>query len=123
VDSCVDYFYPQIDPWLGTYFMAPDYATKIAEGSQVAMKILEDVNDAKGYNRYLAGNEVTYADFMINWLFSVFRLYNEEVFTDFPELIDYHKRYLGLPGVREGEETQEDMLYFPPVGWQADNMV
>ena len=123
VDAYVDHFYPQVDPWLATYFMAPDYANKYDEGSQAAIKILEQVNDAKGHSRFLAGDELTYADFMINWLFRVFRLYNEDVFTGFDGLILYHKRYLGLPGIKEGDEAQEDMLWFPPVGWQADNMV
>ena len=122
VDASVDYFYPKCDPWVGTYFMAPDYATKIEEGSGKAKEILEDIATAKGPNAFLCGNDVTYADFMINWLLSMFRLYNEDVFLDFPQIVEYHKRYLALDGIKEGDQAMSDMLYMPPVGWQADNM-
>ena len=122
-DSIVDVIYPQVDPWLGTYFMAPDYADKIEEGCEKMREVLGQIMAAKGNNWFLCGQEPTYADFMVNWLISVFILYDEETVNEFPVILQYHNAYKTLSGIDAGERAMSQMLYFPPnAGWQADNI-
>ena len=121
-DAYADSLYGMINGWLGPYFMAPDYANKMQEGSEKIREFLNVVIKCKGNNRFLCGSSPTYTDFMVNWGIRIFKLYNDACVREFPKIVEYHSAYLSLPGIEAGTKAQSDMLDFPPTGWQADHM-
>ncbi|GIZ04207.1 glutathione S-transferase Mu 3 [Caerostris extrusa] len=54
-----------------------------------------------GDRKYLAGDDITYVDFMVYENLDFYRLFHAKTFDNFPTLKSYHSRIKDLPGVQK----------------------
>ena len=104
--------------------MNNDYKNIMAEGNELVRNFCNLLTQAKGNNRFLVGDQPTFADFVINWGLRLMKLYSPSVIGEFPKIVQYHDAYLALPGIDTGTAVyvSAGRLEMPPVGWQADHM-
>ena len=77
-----------------------------------------------GNKQFIAGDGITYADFMAYGVLKTLRMYDEDMFSDLPILVQYMEMFAVQKGVEEAEKAQENLDQFLPIcGWQADQMV
>ncbi|GIX81997.1 glutathione S-transferase Mu 1 [Caerostris darwini] len=57
--------------------------------------------DFLGDGKYLAGDDVTYVDFMVYENLDYYRLFHPSIFDDFPTLKAYHSRIKNLPELQD----------------------
>ena len=63
--------------------------------------------------RYVAGNEVTYADFITYWILKIFNLYDSSLLRGFPKVFKYFDDFSSLKGIKTAEEKYSDITPFP----------
>jgi len=52
-------------------------------------------------NKFLAGNDVTYIDFMTYGYLKLLKVYDESIVTGFPKIVEYMRNMASLKGVAE----------------------
>ena len=121
-DSFVGTIYGGFPGWLGPYMFAPGYAERKEEGLQAAKEYLKTINDCLGGKRFLAGNEVTYADFITYWILKILTMYDSGVLNSFSNLVQYMETFRDLKGIKQCEEKYAKYPPFPMTcAWQADH--
>ena len=123
VDSYMDSIMSQTLEWFIPNFFLPDYNEKREEGTEKAKTLLDNYCKLLGNNKYLVGNDITYADFIFEWVIRSYRCYDERLVNEFPKLVSYLESFSALAGVAAAKQASEGMLlYSPACGWMSDNM-
>ena len=65
------------------------YKSKRVEGREQGLDYLEIVEKCLGYKRFIASNDITYADFVTYGVLKTLMLYDEKMVNAFPKLIQY----------------------------------
>jgi len=58
-----------------------------------------------GNKRFVAGNNVTYADFMAYWILKALTMFDASIIQSNPKMLQYMVTFSELKGIREGEFT------------------
>ena len=121
-DSFASTLYGDFAPWFGPYMFMPDYAEKIDEGIEAAKKYLATIENMLGDKRFLAGNEVTYCDFLAYWILKIIKLYDLNVIKSSPKLVNYMKTVNSLKNIATVEKQYAEIPPFLMVcAWQRDH--
>ena len=80
-DTFSSTIYGSLLPWFGPYMFSEGYAEKKEEGLEAARGYRDLIERCIGTKRFLAGNEVTYADFITYWILKVLKMYEPTIFN------------------------------------------
>ena len=106
--------------WGGPHLFMPDYADKHAEGVAAGKVYLEQIAKMIGNKRFVAGNNVTYADFMAYWILKALTMFDASIIQSNPKMLQYMVTFSELKGIREGEFTQYKLPPFASAcAWQV----
>ena len=97
-NSFTNTIYSEFMGWFGPYMFAPDWASKKTEAVAPAHKFLKTVEDCIGSKKYVAANDVTYADFIAFWALKIMKMYDASLISSF-KLNEYMHNFSNLNGI------------------------
>ena len=75
------------------------------EYKKVLKEKLKPFADFLGNKKFFISNEITFADFHMYELLDVLKTYSPESFEDFPNLVEFTKRFEELPKIKAYMES------------------
>ncbi|VDK40393.1 unnamed protein product [Dibothriocephalus latus] len=81
-------------------------------------KGIEDISNYLGSNKWLVGDNITYADFFLYEFLCISQLFEPSCFKKHPNLKQYTERFKALPKIKEYMAT-ERFISWPLNGWSA----
>ena len=107
--------------WLPAYVGPEDWASKKQEALEAGKNHIETIGNCIGNKRFVAGNEVTYADFVAFGHLKILKRYDESLVAELPKIVEYMQNMSGLKGMADAVTSQENIPFvWPMAGWQKD---
>lgn len=120
-DSFANSIYDLLNSWIPPYLQPADWADKKPEACAAAKKHIETIIACMQNNKFLAGNDVTYIDFMTYGYLKLLKVYDESIVTGFPKIVEYMRNMASLKGVAEAAAAQADIPVLTTfAAWQKD---
>jgi len=117
-DSFANTLYGDFGPFLVSAFFAPDAPENRPPNLAKAKQICETVQNCLGNKRFVAGNDVTYCDFMLYWALKYFNVYDKSIIQAFPKIAAYVQTMNSLKNVADAEAEYSKIPLLPPfAGW------
>ena len=107
--------------WMPKYLGPDDWASKKQEALAEAKNHIETIGNCIGNKRFVAGNDITYADFATYGYLKVLKRYDESLVDELPKIVDYMQNMSVIKGMQDAVTSQENIPFLVPfAGWQKD---
>lgn len=122
-DSYASTIYESLLLWFEPYMFMSNYKEKKEEGLAKGREFRDLIAKCIGQKKFVAGDGVTYADFIAYNCLKRLQLYEPAICSENTVTSDYMNRMFALQGMKKAEESQGNLIYFSPsCAWQKDNM-
>ena len=92
-------------PWFMPHMFREDYASKRVEGTAKGKELAEMIVNCLGNKKFIAGNDITYVDFVSFWLLKILNLYDKSIVGSFPKLGQYMELFSSQKGITEAAKA------------------
>ena len=102
-DSFCGTIYDGFPKWFAPYAFMPGYESKHGAGVEAGKAYLKQISHMIGKKKFVAGDGVTYADFMAYWILKIMAMYDAHIIGSNKKMHEYMRKMAELKGMDQAE--------------------